>query len=111
METLQTVNTESIGPGVDAAASRLNLETLVEQKKSRRLTWDALTHCGRSGELESKTERLVILPLSAGCRGSTTVDAEDADVPGPRSHPETLPNNSIGSIGPGVNAAVSKSDL
>ena len=45
-ETLQTIDTESIGPGVDVAASESYLETLVECQTVEMLILDAQICCG-----------------------------------------------------------------
>ena len=70
---------ESLDPGVDVVASRSNLETLVVCWKLRRLTLDALSRCGQTGDLKSKQEGLVNLPLNAGCRGSLDTTTETTD--------------------------------
>ena len=59
-----------LDPGVDVAASRLNLEMSVERVKMETLTLNALTWSSQIGDLESKGEQLVSLPLNPVCPGS-----------------------------------------
>ena len=62
---------ESLGRIVDAEESHSNLKTSVERAKSKLLTLDALTRCGRCGSLETESDGRGMLLPSTRARGST----------------------------------------
>ena len=77
---LEYLSMESLGRAVDAEQSHSDLKTSVERAKSKLLTLDALTRCGRCGGLKTKSDGRRILLPSARVRGSAeklkTMDEE-----------------------------------
>ena len=61
---------DSLGRTVDAEESHSNLETSVKHAKSKLLTLDVLTRCGRCGSPETESDGQEILMPSARVRGS-----------------------------------------
>ena len=70
LQILEYPSMDSLGQAVDAEQSNLNLETSVKHAKSKLLTLDTLTRCGRCGGLETKSDGRIILLPSARVRGS-----------------------------------------
>ena len=94
---------DSLGRTVDAEESHSNLKTSAKRAKSKLLTLDALTRCGRCGGLETESDGQGILLPSARVRGSADekelktmdeeqrVDQQDQVTCAPR----LLPNRAI----------------
>ena len=80
LQFLEYLAIESLGRTVDAEESHSNLETSVERAKSKLLTLDVLTRCGRCGSLETESDGRIIFLPSVRARGSTeklkTMDEE-----------------------------------
>ena len=73
-ETLQSDDTESIDPAVDAAASNLYLETLIEREWTETLAMDALTRSGQPRDLKKNKRRISNLTFKSRIPGETWRD-------------------------------------
>ena len=78
-QILEYLAMESLGPTVNAEQSHSNLEISVEHTKSKLLTLDALTRCGRCGGLETESDGRGMLLLSARVRGSADEELRTTD--------------------------------
>ena len=78
-QILKYLSMDSLGRTVDAEESHSNLETSVKRAKSKLLTLDALTRCGRYGGLETESDGQRILLPSAKARGSAEEKLKTTD--------------------------------
>ena len=78
-QILEYPSMDSLGRAVDAEQSNSNLETSVKRAKSKLLTLDALTRCGRCGGLETESDGRIILLPSARVRGSADEEWKTMD--------------------------------
>ena len=69
-QILEYLSMDSLGRTANAEESHSNLETSVESAKSKLLTLDAQSRCGRCGSLETQSDGQEILMPSARVRGS-----------------------------------------
>ena len=78
-QILEYPSMDSLGRAVDAEQSNSNLETSVKRAKSKLLTLDALTRCGRCGGPETESDGQEILMPSARVRGSADEKLKTTD--------------------------------